>query len=730
MIRSLRIAMPCLATCLALGAWGPLSAGGTDQSPGVLARQVTIHRDDWGTPHIDGANDAAVMFGFAYAQAEDYFWQIEDSYILGLGRYAEVHGASGLNSDLLNRAFEIVPTARADYESLEPELKALYEAFVAGLNFYLDCHPHVRPRLIERFEPWQMMAYGRHLMLEMTFRYTRLSDGYLPRNNPEIWTASGSNAWAVGPARTANGHAMLLANPHQPQFGFGQFYEAHLRSGEGWTFSGATFFGAALPSLGHNEYLGWAYTTNEPDIADLWRETFDDPQHPLRYRYGDGYREAVEWTESIKVRTRGGLKDRPHTFRKTHHGPIVAREDDQRFLSARIAGLYDVVMLRQLRRMVRARDFSEFWDALAMQQFPFMNVVYADRAGNIMYLYNALVPRRDPAFDWTQPVDGGDPLTEWQGNHSIDELPRVLNPAAGYVQNCNSTPLATTHLDQDRPATDRLPAYAMEDRKLDRRRAKLSRRMLAEMHAAKFEDLEAAAFDTTLQWAQDELPGLTAGFADLARTDPALHAQVAPLMRHLADWDGRCAAESTQATLCVAWYHELHGAEYPGEALKEQYRDDPSARFRGLLKAAATLTASHGDWRVAWGDIHRLQRHANVADLLDVPFDDTLPSLPCVAAPGPLGVMFTQYYTPSVRRPFGRTVENRYAVVGATYLGVFEFGDRVRGSTLVHFGESGDPESPHFFDQAHLLSQRRLKPELFYWDEVLGAARRSYHPGE
>jgi acyl-homoserine lactone acylase PvdQ len=285
-------------------------------------------------------------------------------------------------------------------------------------------------------------------------------------------------------------------------------------------------------------------------------------------------------------------------------------------------------------------------------------------------------------------------------------------------------------LDQDRPSRDGLPAYILEDADLDRRRAKISRRLLSEMHAARFEDLEAAAFDTTLYWAQEELPRLADEVQSLVRTDPALLAQVAPLMRHLRDWDGRCAAESTQATLCVAWYHELYGAEYPGETLKEQYRDDPAARARALLKAAATLTAGHGDWRVAWGDIHRLQRHANVADLLDVPFDDTLPSLPCVAAPGPLGVVFTQYYTPSIRGPFGRTVENRYAVVGTTYLGVFEFGERVRGSTLVHFGESGDPESPHYFDQAHLLAQRRLKPELFYWEDVQSAARRSYHPGE
>jgi acyl-homoserine-lactone acylase len=698
-------------------------------APSALARQVTIHRDEWGTPHIDGQTDEAVMFGCAYAQAEDNFWQIEDSYILALGRYAEVHGSSGLNSDLLNRAFEIVPTSRRDFQGLDPEVRSLLEAFTAGLNYYLERNPGVRPRLIRRFEPWQMMAFGRHLMLEMTFRYTHLSGNHLPRGNPEIWTSRGSNAWAIAPERTASGHAMLLANPHQPQFGFGQMYEAHLRSGEGWNFIGATFLGSPMPSMGHNEHLGWAYTTNEPDVADVWRETFDDPDHPLRYRHGDGYREAVEWTETIMVRGRSAVKPREYTFRKTHHGPCVVREDDQHLLTARIARLYEVVMLRQLIRMVRARDLDEFQSALALQNFPIMNIVYADRAGNILYLYNGLIPRRDPAFDWTKPVDGADPRTEWLGYHDLSELPRVLNPSAGYVQNCNSTPYATTDVPHDNPPPT-LPGYALEDADLDRRRAKMSRQLLSAMQGVTLEDLEALAFDTTIYWAREELPKLELELEALAETDPGLHEQVAPLMRHLLDWDGRCAAESTQATLCVAWYQELYGADYPAETLKEQYRDDRAARFRALLKVAAMLTSAHGDWRVAYGDIHRLQRHAGVADLLDVPFDDDRPSLPCVAVPGPLGVVFTQYYTPSISGLFGKRMLKQYGLVGTTYLAVYEFGEQARGASLVNFGASGNPDSPHFFDQAQLLSQRRMKPELFHWDDVLAGARRSYHPGE
>ncbi|HEV3340171.1 MAG TPA: penicillin acylase family protein, partial [Pirellulales bacterium] len=469
-----------------------------------LAQQVVIYRDGFGVPHIDAASDEAAVFGFAYAQAEDYFWQVEDNYLLSLGRYAEAHGASGLNSDLLNRAFEIVPTAEADYKTLTADIKSLCEAFAAGLNYYLAKNPHVKPRLISRFEPWYSLACGRQLLLELTFRYTRIHSNYMPRVHPLIAAATGSNAWAIAPERTHSGHAMLFANPHQPWFGFGQMYEAHLRSDEGWNFAGATFFGSPLPTMGHNEDCGWSFTTNEPDIADLWRETFDDPEHPLNYCYDGGYRTAVEWQEKIKIKTHGGVKEKTYTFRKTHHGPIVAKEDDRHLLAARIGRLRESLLLKQMRTLVRAKNLADFKSGMAGLHFPIMNAVYADRHGDIYFLYNGTIPRRDPRFDWSKPVDGSDPATEWQGFHPLDDLPQLTNPAAGYVQNCNSSPFTTTH--DANPAAGDYPPYMVEDKDDDKRRAKLSRQILAGMHEVTFEQLEAAAFETTIYWAQHELP--------------------------------------------------------------------------------------------------------------------------------------------------------------------------------------------------------------------------------
>ncbi len=698
--------------------------------PKVLSSRVTIYRDDFGMPHIDGADDVATIFGFAYAQAEDYFWQIEDTYILGLGRYAEVNGKSGLNSDMLNRAFEIVSSSKRDYPKLEPHIHDICTAYTTGLNYFLATHPEVKPRLITHFEPWMVVSYGRQLILEMGFRYTRLGGDFMPGATAKTYAEQvGSNAWAVSGERTKSGNAMLFINPHQPWFGFGQFYEAHLRSGDGWNFTGATFFGGPLPALGHNGYCGWAFTVNEPDIADAWVETFDDPQHPMRYRYGDGYRDAVRWEDTIKIKTRSGMKEETYAFRKTHHGPIVRKKDDTHYISAMIGKLYDAMLLRQMHGLLRAKNIDDFKAGMGTMNFQFMNTVYADRDGNIFYLYNGIVPRRDPSFNWSKPVDGSNPKTDWNGYHAMEDLPQVLNPASGFVQNCNSSPFTTT--DVGNPLIKDYPSYMVEkDKYDDKRRAKVCRMLLREMDDVTLEEMQQYAYDSTLYWPLTELPRYTRALARLEESNPRLARRVSPYFEHLLDWDCKASLESTQATLCAAWYEELYGFGYPAETLKPRYVDSMDARFKALLTAATKLKGLFGDWKVPWGDVNRIQRHSDVADLFKIPFSDKEESIPCAGVPGPLGVVFTQYYTPSINIPFVRETKKHYGVVGLTYMAVFEFGDKVRGGSVLNFGSSSDPESPHYVDQSKLVSQKKLKPSLFYWDDVEAAAEIVYHPGE
>ncbi|MBX7165178.1 MAG: penicillin acylase family protein [Pirellulales bacterium] len=724
--------MPSLCARVACGLFvvllvcplAPAAEQGSPIDPEQLAASTTIYRDQWGMPHIDGPTDESVCFGFGYCQAEDYFWQLEDSYLLGLGRYAEAHGSKGLESDLLNRLFEVPQRSREDFAKLEPKMQSISEAFVAGINYYLAKHPETKVRVLHQFEPWYLLAFARMVVLEMNWSKVGAARDKIPTEY-----AQGSNAWAIGPERTKSKKAMLFCNPHQPFYGYGQFYEAHLRSGEGWNFTGATFFGSPLPTIGHNEYLGWSYTVNQPRLGSVWREKFDDPAHPLNYRYGDGYRAAVEWTDTIKVKRGSGTIDKQVTFRKTHHGPIVKQEADGLYLAANIGKFYDAMAGRQNMYMVRAKNFSEWRQAVAMQDFHQFNTVYADRDGNIFYLYQGIVPRRDPSFDWTQPVDGSDPRTEWQGIHGLDELPQVFNPPSHFLQNCNQSPFTVT--DDGNPYIGDFPSYMVGEKYDDKRRAKISRMHLRETHDVTLADWQRLSLDTTMYWALTEIPKLARLLEEVKQSHPELAKKAAPYFEHLQGWDCVCRLDSTAATLCVAWYEVLYGELFRSENMLQKYIDEPAKRFEALVTAAEKLQSTYGNWQVAYGDVFRMQRHADVADLFQIPFDDKRPSVPSAGLNGPMGVVFNMYFTPPIEIPLVKSIKKRYAVVGNSYVATIEFGDRVVGGSQLQFGASGDPQSPHFFDQAEqLVSQQKYKPQLFYWDDVVAGAVRTYHPGE
>ena len=743
-----------VALALFCSAEGAARAGDSAHSE-QLARSVTIHRDAWGVAHIFGDTDASTVFGMGYAQAEDYFWQLEDTCIQALGRYAEVMGEAGLRSDLLNRAFEIPGRSRADFQGLSPAHQKLARAFVAGVNFYLAQSDAAKPRLIDRFEPWFVLAMDRHLLMARAYGTTgagRMKPAEFElrklaeRDNRPLkswqfggqlhlsheWSyvrnareAIGSNAWAIGPSKTKNGSTMLFINPHQPWYGMGQFYEAHLHSQEGLHFSGACFFGNPFPALGHNGRLGWTYTANEPDIGDAWEVIFDHPTDPLRYRYNGEYRQAEQWTETIGIWTGTKVVDHEIVFRKTHHGPVVRRRADGSWLAAQVSGLMDVRRGEQALAMVYAQNFDQWHTAFSMCAIPMFNVVYADADGNIFYAYNGSVPIRDESYNWNEPLDGSDPQATWKGVHPFADLPQILNPSDGFLQSCNSSPFVTT--EHDNPPPDEFPSYMVGEIDEDKRRAKRSRQLLSAASGLDYKEFQKLAYDTQLFWPKEQRSLWQADLAELEKSDPQLAAQIAPYLNHLMAWDCRAHCDSTQTALCVAWYEELYGTSQ-SEEIKSEYQHDRAKRYQALVAAAKTLQRSHGAWKIPWGDVHRLQRVPNAADVLNAglrlsPFRE---SIPCGGAPGPMGIVFTVYSTPSI--PIVRP--QRFGVVGCSFMGVIEFGSPVRAGTVLAMGASGLPDSPHFVDQASLLSEERVKEAWFYPEDVLANAKQSYRPGE
>ncbi|HSE38301.1 MAG TPA: penicillin acylase family protein, partial [Blastocatellia bacterium] len=644
-------------TLVALVAAFPQPAFGTKKASSAqarvekIARSVTIYRDNYGVPHIYGPTDASCVFGYIYAQAEDNFWQIEDTFIRSLGRASEVYGDRTLADDLLNRALEIPRLAKAEYDRISERERELSQALVDGLNYFLARNPQVKPRLITKFEPWHTFATTRFLVYQQ-FIYGKSglrvdeiktavhaldasgSAGSssvslnIPLNGldePEGEPIVGSNMWAVTPSRSASGNALLFINPHQPFFGPGQWYEGHIHSDTGWNLSGASFFGSPHPTIGHNEHLGWSHTVNDPDIVDVFIEKFDDAKNPLAYRYGDGYKTATEWTDAIGVKTEKGVEPRGFKFRKTHHGPIVAVRENMP-LSIKLAKLEDGGSGYQRYLMGKAKSLAEFKAAISGGAVPMFNVMYADREGNIFYAYNGAVPRRSTKFDWSKPVDGSDPEAEWQGYHRFDELPQLTNPKTGFMQNCNQTPFTTTV--EGNPVKENFPAYMT--RESDNARARISRRILSRNEKFTFDDWARAGFDTAVIESETKIPQLAGQWEKLKVADAARAAKLTDVMAELKGWNHVSTIESKAMTLFTLWF-ERHGR------LQAQKVKDDFLMVRALEEVIADLTRDFGTWQVAWGDINRLQRIQSGGELET--FSDAKMSLPISGAPGPVGIV-------------------------------------------------------------------------------------------
>jgi len=691
---------------------GTAPGDGVSAKSEQMAKSVTIYRDTYGIPHVFGPTDASVVFGFAYAQAEDHFWRVEDNFILALGRAAAIYGESRFDSDRLNRALEIPRLAQAEYQRLNSRLRALCDGFADGLNYFLATHPNVHPRLLTRIEPWYPLAFIRYTYYQNGFaRDNALGESrdlQTARTKRDLQDNVGSNGWVIGPSRSASGHPLLLINPHLPYFGPGQVYEGHLHSDEGWNFTGYTRFGFPFPYVGHNESLGWVSTDNAADMSDVYVETFDDPQQPLAYRYGQSHRMATEWREEILVNSATGVHSRSVTFRKTHHGPIV-RIRDGKPLTLRLAQINGDGWLGEWYAMTKARTLAGFKRALAPQAMLFGNVMYGDRDGNIFYLYNGGQPRRSDAFDWSKPVDGSDPETDWKGYHTMDDLPQLTNPSTDWMQNCNSSPFLLTS--SGNPDPTKFPHYMV--REGDNPRGRVSRQILESKAIFTFDEWARAAFDTHIIEADTLVPALLEDLIALSSSDAARAQRFAPVAEMLRNWDHRSSVASVPTTIFDRWLSQM-------DAFRHTQMTDSTRRVRALESTLDELEKDYGTWCVPYGDLIRLQRRDERSD---APFSDDKPSLPIPGIQGAAGAVFTVKSTPA------KDQKRTYGVAGGTYVSVVEFAPVVKARAVYVFGTSGDPASPHYFDQAPIFARGEFRPAWFTLQEIKANLERAYHPG-
>ena len=692
------------------------------------AQAVTITRDDWGIAHVHGKTDADAVFGMAYAQAEDDFNRVETNYLNSLGRLAEAEGASAIWQDLRMKLFIDPLELQRRYTDSPMWLQSLMNAWADGLNDYLATHPDVHPRVIHHFEPWMALSFSegsiggdieRVSLGQLEAFYGHDPQVALTLADPSSWAEpSGSNGIAIAPKLTADGHALLLINPHTSFF-FRS--ELQMTSDAGLDAYGAVTWGQFFNYQGFNHHIGWMHTSTGADVVDEFAETIVHKDGHLFYRYGKQLRPVT--TRTIKLPYRGddgSIAQRSFTVYATHHGPIV-REKDGRWIAIALMNK-PMEALEQSWLRTKAHDYASFMKIAELQADSSNNTIFADDKGEIAYLHPQFIPKRDDRFDYTKPVDGSDPATDWKGLHALNDAPHLLNPPNGWIFNTNDWPYSAAGPDSPKRAD--YPRYM--DSAGENPRGIHATRVLTGQQGFTPASLITAAFDSYLPAFARQIPVLVADYDALPASDPLKH-QLAGQIALLRNWDYRWGITSMPTSLAVFWgdilWDKVDKADTAEGLSVYDYMAEkagPKARLGALVEASDRLQKDFGSWGVPWGEINRFQR---INGAIVQPFDDTKPSIPVPFTSSRWGSLasFGAHRWPGTKRYYGTS--------GNSFVAVVEFGDKVSARAITAGGESGHPDSPHFNDEAERYTTGNLRTVYFWPEQLTGHVERVYHPG-
>ena len=694
-----RIAAVALLVLLAAAVFlfWPESANLDDLVDAGAAYDVRILRDEWGVPHVFGQTDADVAYGLAYAHAEDDFLTIQQSLLAARGQLASVYGQDAAPNDYMVHLLRIWDVVDASYTSeLSPEVRAICEAYADGLNQYAALHP-------KEALPGLFPATGKDVVAgsvhksPLFFGLDRvLGELFAEERARPVSTRSasiGSNTFAVSPERSADGQTFLAVNSHQPWEGPVTWYEAHLHSEEGWDAVGGLFPGMPVVTHGHNRDLGWAFTVNNPDLVDVYVLEIN-PDNPNQYRFDDKWLELEIRTAPITVKLFGRLK---WTVKEevawSVYGPVLGMPHGT--YAVRYAGQGQAGIFEQLYRMNKARSFEEWQAALRMPGLPMFNVGYADREGNIYYLYNGLLPQRAEGYDWSQYLPGDTSETLWTEYLPFEQLPQVLNPASGFVQNCNSTPYETT-LGPENPRPEEFsPTLGIETRLTNRARRAL------ELFGSDPEITEQEFYTYKYDMAYSQEGDMPQYIEMILAAPVPQDADVQAALELVRAWDMRASPDST-ATALVVWTLQSLGFPEPGEI-------EPIALAQAFVDTVDTFKQAHGRVDVPWSDVNRLQRGN-----LDLGLGGGPDLLHAVTG--------AQLDDGRLRGQQG----DSYIV-----LVTWDSNGDVHSRSIHQYGSATlDEASPHYADQAPLFVSRQLKPVWLDEADIRAHLEQEYRPGE
>ena len=690
------------------------------------AQDVTIIRDDWGIAHVYGKTDADAVFGMIYAQAEDDFNRVETNYINAMGRLAEAEGESKIYQDLRMKLFIGREAIRKDYAASPAWLKKLMNAWADGLNFYLSKHPDVKPRVIQKFEPWMALTFtegsigGDIERVNLSQLESFYGKVHVSENAPvfdDIEEPGGSNGMALAPSNTADHHALLLINPHTSFF-FRS--ELQMVSEEGLDAYGAVTWGQFFVYQGFNDRAGWMHTSSGVSALGFYLDSVQEKGGRFYYKYGKEELPVATSEITVPYKTGNGMAEKKFTVYRTKHGPVIG-ESDGKWLTLRLMN-EPIKALTQSYSRTKAKSYKAFRETMELHTNSSNNTVFADADGDIAYFHGNFIPRRDPGFDWTKPVDGSNPATDWNGLLSVEETPHLLNPKGGWLYNSNNWPWSAAG--PDSPKKEDFPAYVETGGETARGLHAI--RVLQGKKDFTVDSLISVAYDSYLMWFEKPIPALIKAWEETPGDNP-LKAKTGEQIAALGGWDLRWSVTSVPTSLAVFWGDALQRRVGPDAQKAGIYLSDyvctkvaPDVLLQALVEASDKLTEDFGTWKTPWGDINRFQRLTG--DIVQ-PFSDAAPSIP---------VGFTSSFWGSLAAFGARAypgTKKWYGTSGNSFVAVVEFGDKVRARAVTAGGESGHPASPHFNDEAERYSNGNLREVYFYRSQLQGHTERQYHPG-
>ena len=696
------------------------------------AQQIKIIRDSFGIPHIYGKTDADAIFGLLYAQCEDDFKRVELNYIEKLGRLSEINGEKDLYNDLLNRLVIDSVDAIHDYKKAEPWLKKILNAYADGINYFIYKNSTKKPLLLNRFEPWYPLLWtdgsigaistGGISVKEIKNFYGEFNEEVTFISNKEE-DPTGSNGFAFAPKITESGNSILYINPHVT------FYfrpEVHVVSEEGLNTYGAVTWGQPFVYQGFNEHCGWMHTSSQADISDTYIEKLEKINGKWLYQYDGKRRDITTKNISIKYKTDKGLVAKLFKTLFTHHGPILTKRNGE-FLSLKHNNRDTKGFIQSWLR-TKASSFEAFKKTMDMGANPSNNTVYADAEGNIAYWHGNFLPKRDPHYNWEQPVDGTIKATEWQGFHTVEESVHLYNPINGWLQNCNSTPF--TVAGEFSPKKENYVSYLAPDEE-NYRGINSVRILSTAKQKFTLEKVIAAGYDTKLTAFEDLIPALLLNFENYKKYVSSTDSITIILEKPIAilkQWTYRVDTNSIATTLAIEWGQKLlplinnsNGDGFVDKTKAFCILAGTNTLLEPLVATLRDLKSKFGTWEIPWGELNRFQRISNA---IANQFDDEKPSYPVAFVSSTWGML------PSYISKSFEGTKKRYGVHGNSFVCAVEFGKKIKAKSLLAGGESGNVNSKHFFDQGEMYSKGIFKDVLFYKEDVLKYAKKMYHPGD